>query len=116
MNHQQTIRRRNREAARNGGVASCRKASGRIQKVRNSIFTEAQEAFRAPERLVHLALNEAEALAWQTQYPQLVFPTLAQEKVDSVLAWSDRQREVKRPWGSRTTTPDSAEQEVLLSE
>lgn len=32
-------------------------------------------------RLVRLALNEAEALAWETGFPHLIFPTLAMEKV-----------------------------------
>jgi hypothetical protein len=42
-----------------------------------------------------LALNEAEALAWQTPYPHLFFPMLAEEKAASVKQWSARQRLVK---------------------
>jgi hypothetical protein len=37
-------------------------------------------------------LNEAEALAWQTAYPHLLFPSLAVEKIQSVAAWQARQR------------------------
>ena len=50
-------------------------------------------------RLVRLALNEAEALAWQTGFPELVFPILAQEKADKVSSWHERQQSVrqKRP-------------------
>ena len=35
-------------------------------------------------QLLDSALNEAEALAWQTPYPHLVFPALAEEKASSV--------------------------------
>jgi hypothetical protein len=34
-----------------------------------------------------VALNEAEALAWETEYPQLVFPTLAEEKIAAISSW-----------------------------
>src|SRR5690349_6052077 len=46
-------------------------------------------------RLLHLALNEAEALAWDTGYPELVFPLLAQEKAAQVASWSQRQNFVR---------------------
>jgi hypothetical protein len=52
----------------------------------------------APEarrRLLDLAVNEAEALAWQTGVPNLVFLTLAEEKLDAVNRWLDRQEEVR---------------------
>jgi hypothetical protein len=41
-------------------------------------------------------LNEAEALAWQTSYPHLLFPELAVEKVQAVAAWQTRQESVQR--------------------
>jgi hypothetical protein len=44
-----------------------------------------------PDRMFRLALNEAEALAWQTDYPQLVFPILATEKTQAVTEWNARQ-------------------------
>jgi hypothetical protein len=43
-----------------------------------------------PLRLFQVALNEAEALAWETEYPQLVFPTLAEEKIAAISSWYDR--------------------------
>ena len=46
--------------------------------------------------LVKLALNEAEALAMQTSFPHLVFPTLAQEKVSAVAVWHQRQAALQR--------------------
>jgi hypothetical protein len=42
--------------------------------------------------LLELAMNEAEALAWQTDFPQLFFPTLAAEKAGAVAGWHARQR------------------------
>jgi len=48
-----------------------------------------------PNKLLHLALNEAEALAWQTEYPHLVFPTLALEKAQAVANWLTRQRSMR---------------------
>ncbi len=46
-------------------------------------------------RLVRLALNEAEAMAWQTPVPALVFPLLAEEKLAALLFWSRRQDRVR---------------------
>ena len=43
-----------------------------------------------------LALNEAEALAWQTDFPHLVFPVLAREKVSDIAKWYARQRSIRR--------------------
>jgi hypothetical protein len=40
-----------------------------------------------PERLFRVAVNEAESLAQETEYPQLVFPALAKEKIEAVSAW-----------------------------
>jgi hypothetical protein len=47
----------------------------------------------APEtqRLIRLALNEAEALAAQTGLSELVLPTLAEEKVTALKKWVARQ-------------------------
>ena len=77
-------------------AASCLKILARIARTREAIFAEASRALGAPERLLRLALIEAEAAAWQTQYPHLVFPELATEKVQAVAAWNARQRAVRR--------------------
>jgi hypothetical protein len=42
--------------------------------------------------MLRLVLNEAEALAWQTAYPHLVFPELAAEKAHAAAQWEQRQR------------------------
>ena len=47
-------------------------------------------------RVVRLALNEAEALAWQTNHPQLFFPALAAEKAEAAVKWHRRQRALRQ--------------------
>ena len=61
------------------------------------MLAEARPAFKPGEQMLRLALNEAEALAWQTPFPHLFFPDLAAEKVRAVAEWSRRQRTVQRP-------------------
>jgi hypothetical protein len=63
-----------------------------IRSVRETILAEARETVQVQERLLRLAVNEAEALAWQTMYPQLVFPNLAMEKIQGAEQWNRRQR------------------------
>src|SRR5437660_832047 len=76
--------------------ASCRKLLTQIQRTKDILLAEFQQAFGVPEHLLHLALNEAEGLAWETEYPHLVFPTLAMEKAQGVAAWHRRQRAMAR--------------------
>ncbi len=73
-------------------VQSCKKLLAGIDATRNRIANEFHETLEANGQLVQLALNEAEALAWQTAYPHLLFPALAMEKVQSVAAWQTRQQ------------------------
>jgi len=80
---------------RNTCRAFCRQIRAQIAGVKESIFAESSRAFEAPERLVRLALNEAEAAAWQTKYPHLIFPTLAAEKVRAVADWNARQQSMR---------------------
>ena len=77
-------------------VQSCKKLLAGIDATRNRIANEFHETLEANGRLVELALNEAEALAWQTAYPHLLFPTLAVEKVQAVATWQTRQQSVQR--------------------
>jgi hypothetical protein len=69
-------------------LASCQKLVAQIERVKDSIVTEFREKFAAHEQLLNQAIGEAEALAWQTAYPQLVFATLATEKVQAAAQWS----------------------------
>jgi hypothetical protein len=75
-------------------LRSCRKILTQIRKAKAVIFAEARGTLHTHERMLQLALNEAEALAWQTGYPHLVFPALAAEKVHAVTDWNKHQRSV----------------------
>ena len=77
-------------------AAACQKILKQLTSVKEAVFAESYNAVPAEERLLRLALNEAEAEAFQTQYPQLVFPTLAMEKAQEVINWH-RQQEMRRP-------------------
>src|SRR6478752_3542550 len=62
-----------------------------IETAKEKIFRQYEKSFGEQERLLRLALNEAEALAWQTDFPHLLFPTLAMEKVETAVHWQRRQ-------------------------
>ena len=72
-------------------LSSCRKLVAQMRKARHAILMEFNGTVQAQEHLLRLALNEAEALAWQTGFPQLVFPDLALEKAQAVVARQARQ-------------------------
>jgi len=68
-----------------------------IAKVRALIEGEFLILRQREPRLLRQALNEAEAIAWQTGFPQLVFPSLALEKARAVATWENRQRTMRQP-------------------
>jgi hypothetical protein len=73
---------------------SCDKALNQIQRVKQAILAQFRDLKSEHEHALRLALNEAEALAWETAYPQLVFADLAEEKARALSAWSERQRTI----------------------
>ena len=77
-------------------LASCQKLLAQIEQAKRRLAAEFQESFKVHEELFRLAMTEAEALAWQTEFPQLFFPTLAMEKVQEVTEWQSRQDSVRR--------------------
>ncbi|MFA6545743.1 MAG: hypothetical protein WCS99_15100 [Limisphaerales bacterium] len=77
-------------------VALAEPRDERLQRLRESIETEFAHLRDTRGHLVRLALNEAEALAMQTSFPHLVFPTLAQEKVGAIAVWHQRQAALQR--------------------
>jgi hypothetical protein len=77
-------------------LASCQKILAWIASAKEAIFNESFEVLKTHERLLRLALNEAEATARQTMYPHLVFPTLAMEKVQAVITWNTRVQSLQR--------------------
>jgi len=85
---------------KHGLGATCRKAcrhlKAELTKTKEAIIAEFRYALRGNERLLRLAVSEAEALAWQTDFPHLVFPALAIEKAEAAVAWTARQQFVQR--------------------
>jgi hypothetical protein len=78
-------------------LQSCKKLLGEIEGAKEKIAAEFREIVESNQKSFQLALNEAEALAWQTDYPQLVFPDLAMEKIQAVAAWQTRRQSVQQP-------------------
>lgn len=74
----------------------CRKLLSEIQQTKRDLVAQFRKAFAGQEHLLRLTLNEAEALAFLTEYPHLVFPALALEKVQDVAKWTTHQRQVGR--------------------
>lgn len=66
----------------------------RLDAIRAGIERKFGRNTRGYERLLKSAMNEAEALAWQTPYPHLFFPELAREKAVAVQQWAAHQRAV----------------------
>jgi len=81
-------------------LAACtacgKKLMARIQSVKSTLLSEFGQWAFGQEHLLQLALNEAEALAHETGFPLLTFPTLAREKVQAVAAWQLHQQGVRR--------------------
>ena len=73
------------------------KSSGTRERVpvHHRINRAIANAPQEEKHLIQLAVNEAEALAWQTGLPDLVFLTLAEEKLDALNGWLARQRSVR---------------------
>jgi hypothetical protein len=76
-------------------LGSCQKVMKQIHDAKEAILAESRETLKVQEQILKLALNEAEALAWQTLYPHLLFPTLATEKVQAVVDWNRHQRAIR---------------------
>ncbi len=77
-------------------LKSCDKVIARIKEAKAAILAEAQGRAQASDVMLRLAVAEAEAIAWQTGVPHLIFPTLAMERVQAVSNWSARQQSVRR--------------------
>jgi hypothetical protein len=77
-------------------VQSCKKLLAEIEQAKRRIFSEFRPTRESHENLFKQAVNEAEALAWQTPYPHLFFSSLAVEKVQAVAAWQTRQQSLRQ--------------------
>jgi len=96
MNINQATTKNTVKAAANVCIASCQKFATQIERAKEKLLAELRGNLDVPERLFRLALGEAEALAWQTEYPHLFFPALAAEKVQAAAAWTTRQQFLNR--------------------
>jgi len=79
-------------------LPSCREFLRQMEEVKGSLWRDFGGTLEAQRHLLHLALNEAEALAWQTPFPDLLFPVLAEEKVAALKHWAAHQQAVQRTW------------------
>jgi|GEM_PF-2023300 len=75
--------------------ACSRKILAQINRAKAAILAESSRTLRIHRHALRLALNEADALAWQTMFPHLVFPSLAAEKVQAVVDWNARQQRMR---------------------
>ncbi len=78
-------------------TSACQRLVAQIAWTKINLVSEFKKNFGGNERLIQLAVNEAEALAWETDYPHLVFHALAVEKVNGAALWQQRQRLILRP-------------------
>lgn len=62
-------------------VKYCQKILAQVGNAKASLLAQFRDLAAEHEEALRLAINEAEAMAWKTQYPQLVFQELAAEKM-----------------------------------
>lgn len=77
-------------------AVACEKLLSQLNQVKQNIQAEFQGAFGLHKHLLRQALVEADALAWQTDYPHLFFPELATEKASQAASWRARQQAMLR--------------------
>lgn len=85
----QTVRKSNAGVLRSDAIRVA------IQEAKEALLYEHVNEAGEHGRLLRLALNEAEGLAWQTKFPHLVFPELAREKARAAVAWHQRQTSLR---------------------
>ena len=72
----------------------CRRLLSEIKRTKQDLVAQFRKTFAGQEQLLRLALNEAEAVAFLTDYPHLVFADLAMEKVQGVANWRAHQKHI----------------------
>ena len=82
--------------AHGAGVNRCDTVRQAIAQAKERLLTSYFHLAQEHANVLRLALNEAEALAWQTGFPHLLFPELAAEKAEGAIRWHQRQRSVRR--------------------
>jgi len=77
-------------------LKSCDSLLNQLSGIKESLVTQYGMVLNGQDQILRSALNEAEALAWQTPYPHLFFPVLAEEKAISARRWAARQEMVRQ--------------------
>jgi hypothetical protein len=72
------------------------RAFAALARIRGDLERQFASVKNQAPRILHLTLNEAEAVAWETGFPHLVFPLLAEEKASKAAAWINRQCALKK--------------------
>lgn len=80
----------------NGCLNLYEQNEAQVQKLKEAVMAEFKDELPANVPLLQLAANEAEALAWQTPYPHLFFPVLAEEKIHAVIRWNYHQNLIRQ--------------------
>lgn len=75
-------------------LKACRSGLEQLSRMKKTIAHEFSSKVAGYEQVLRSALNEAEALAWDTQHPLLFFPELAQEKARGASRWAKRQTQL----------------------
>jgi hypothetical protein len=77
-------------------IGACEKIADQLSQAKHSLVAEFKDALKTQEALLRLAIVEADAIAWQTEYPHLLFPSLAVEKLQTAIGWQSRQQSLLR--------------------
>jgi len=96
MNSYQEVTKNAVKTAAQACIVSCQKIKTQFERVKANVLNELTDRLSLPEHWFRLAVEEAEALAWQTDYPHLLFPTLAMEKVQAMADWDARQQFIRQ--------------------
>lgn len=73
---------------------SCRKLLAQLESAKARILADFRGSLQEHEHLLELAVNEAQARAWDAGFPQLLFPLLAEENARAVATWHARQQDL----------------------
>lgn len=73
-------------------LGACEKLVTQLTQTKENIVAEFKGAFATRQPLLQHAINQADALAWESGYPHLLFPVLATEKIESAARWQARQQ------------------------
>jgi hypothetical protein len=76
-------------------VACYHGATRELAAAKAQVELEFGKALGQYRQMLKSVINEAEALAWQTPYPHLFFPVLAEEKAAEAIQWVARQEAIR---------------------